>query len=227
MALRRMVRKLHSPSTSDGRETRIVVGLGNPGARYAGSRHNLGFMVAEELGQRLPPGKRNERFQCAYDEHDLNGTRVIVARPLTYMNNSGQAVGQLVRWYKAPLERLLVVYDELDLPFGRVRLRPGGSAGGHNGMSSIVRSLGSEEFARLRIGIGRPVSGSTVDYVLTRFPAQERDDLPELITLGADAALAWLSDGLEPAMNEYNRRTLRRLQPAERGQPAAVDDTSR
>lgn len=227
MSLRRMVRKLHGHSAADGRETRIIVGLGNPGARYANTRHNLGFMVGDELCRRLPAGKRSERFQAVLDELIHNDTRVIVARPLTYMNNSGQAVSQLVRWYKTSLENLLIVYDELDLPFGRIRLRPGGSAGGHNGMASIVKSLGSDEFARLRIGIGRPVSGSTVDYVLSRFNTHERDELPELITLSADAALAWLTVGLEPAMNEYNRRTLRRLQPAERGQPAAAHDSSR
>jgi PTH1 family peptidyl-tRNA hydrolase len=122
---------------------------------------------------------------------------------------------------------VLVVYDELDLPFGRIRLRPSGSAGGHNGVASVVRSLGSEAFARLRVGIGRPVSGSTIDYVLSRFSTQERDELDELVMLSADAVFAWLCNGIEPAMNEYNRRTLVRLQRAERGQPATVEDTSR
>lgn len=227
MALRRIVRKLHGSVPSSERETYLIAGLGNPGSRYVDTRHNLGFMVADELARQLPGGNWRERFQASYQEQEHNGKRLIIVRPLTYMNNSGQAIGQLARWYHVPLVRLLVIYDELDLPYGRIRIRPSGSAGGHNGMSSIVRALGSDQFPRLRIGVSRPVSGSTVDYVLSRFSSTERAELPELVSLAADAALAWLDDGIEAAMNEYNRRTVRRLRSAAAVSPEATDESSR
>ena len=227
MALRRIVNKIHRNSPPEDRITTLIVGLGNPGKRYTDTRHNLGFMVADELARRLPTGNQRERFQAEYLELERAGQRVIVAKPLTYMNNSGQAVAQLMRWYKIPSERLLVIYDELDLAFGRIRLRASGSAAGHNGMESVIRSLGTDDFARIRIGIGRPATGSTIDYVLSRFTATERAELPELIALSADTAMAWLDVGVERAMNEYNRRTVRRLMPADQGAPAAADHCSR
>lgn len=227
MALRRIVKKLHRNSPPEDRATVLIVGLGNPGKRYAETRHNLGFVVVDELARRLPAGNRRERFQAEYLELERAGQRLIVAKPLTYMNNSGQAVAQLMRWYKIPSRRLLVIYDELDLAFGRIRLRASGSAAGHNGIASVIRSLGTDEFARLRVGVGRPASGSTIDYVLSRFTSTERAELPELIALSADTALAWLDDGIERAMNEYNRRTVRRLMLADQGVPAAADHSSR
>lgn len=227
MALRRIVRKVHRAGPPVGRETFLIVGLGNPGKRYADTRHNLGFLVADELARRLPVGTHRERFQAEYVEIERAEQHLIIAKPLTFMNNSGQAVTQLMRWYKIPCDHLLVIYDELDLAFGRIRLRGSGSAGGHNGIASVIRSLGSEDFARLRIGIGRPATGSTIDYVLSRFTSSERAELPELIALSADTALAWLDDGIERAMNEYNRRTVRRLTPAESGASAVADHSSR
>jgi PTH1 family peptidyl-tRNA hydrolase len=211
VALRRIVRKVHGASPSNGRDTVLIAGLGNPGKRYAETRHNLGFMVADELVRRLPAGARRERFQADYVDIERAERRLVVAKPLTFMNNSGVAVAQVMRWYKIPYDQLLVIYDELDLAYGRLRLRSSGSAGGHNGIASVIRSLGTQEFARLRIGVGRPVTGSTIDYLLSGFTAAERDELPEFIALCADAAMAWLDDGIEPAMNEYNRRTVRRL----------------
>jgi PTH1 family peptidyl-tRNA hydrolase len=161
--------------------------------------------------RRLPAGARRERFQAEYVDIERAERRLVVAKPLTFMNNSGVAVAQVMRWYKIPYDQLLVIYDELDLAYGRLRLRSSGSAGGHNGIASVIRSLGTQDFARLRIGVGRPVTGSTIDYLLSGFTAAERDELPEFIALCADAAMAWLDDGIEPAMNEYNRRTVRRL----------------
>jgi PTH1 family peptidyl-tRNA hydrolase len=122
------------------------------------------------------------------------------------MNDSGLAVAQIARWYKLPLDRLLVVYDELDLPFGQIRLRPGGSAGGHKGVASVIEQLGSQQFPRLRVGIGRPAGGSTVPYVLSPFSDTERRELSAVLDRAADAALVWLREGTVVAMNQFNRR---------------------
>src|SRR5690606_28510133 len=126
--------------------------------------------------------------------------------PLTMMNDSGRAISQFKRWYKVENRDILVIYDDLDLAFGRVRLRPGGGAGGHTGVSSTIRALGGQDFPRLRIGIGRPISGSTVSYVLSHFRREEQEELPAIIDYAADAAISWLRDGLDTAMNTYNRR---------------------
>lgn len=185
--------------------TDIIAGLGNTGPRYANTRHNIGFKVAEELAQRLPDGREQSRFDAAIYETKVDARKLIVAKPLTMMNLSGRAVAPIVNWYKAPPGQVLVIYDDLDLPFGRIRIRPSGGAGGHNGVSSIIDQLGTQEFARLRVGIGRPTRGSTVDYVLSPFTDEERSQLPDLIAACADAALTWEREGVEAAMNEYNR----------------------
>lgn len=211
--LRRGNRRETEPA--DG-ATWLIVGLGNPGKRYENTRHNAGFMVVERIAERLPLGTTRSRFQAELAETRDGERRVVLAKPQTFMNESGVAVGQLARWYKVPRERLLVIYDELDLPFGQIRLRPNGSDAGHNGMTSIIQHLRSQEFARLRVGIGRPRSGSTVPYVLSAFASDEQRQLPTVIDRAADAALAWLLDGIDVAMNEYNRR-----QPAESERPQA------
>lgn len=184
---------------------RIVVGLGNPGREYANTRHNIGFMVVDELARRAGnPGFRR-RFRSELAEATVDGERLVLAKPQTYMNLSGHAAREIVNWYHAPLDDLVVVLDDLDLPFGTLRLRAKGSAGGHNGLTSIIEQLGSTAVPRLRVGIGRPRS-STISHVLSRFSSAEERALPELTADAADAVMLWARDGIIAAMNEVNRR---------------------
>lgn len=185
----------------------MIVGLGNPGRRYAHTRHNIGFDTVDALAKRLDASSRRERFQAEIVEATDDQARLVLVKPLTMMNRSGQAVAQLARWYRCEPEQLLVVYDDLDLPFGRLRLRRGGGAGGHNGVSSVIQQLGVSDFHRLRIGIGRPPSGNAVGYVLSRFSAEEAQRVPEIIDQACDAILCWRRDGIEQAMNVYNRES--------------------
>jgi len=189
----------------------LLVGLGNPGREYLWNRHNAGFMVIDRLAVRL--NARGMKWQsraivmtAAHDQHPL-----LLAKPQTYMNLSGQSVQGLIHFYRLPLERVLVIYDELDLPFGVIRLRPAGGAGGHNGVASIIEHLGRQDFPRLRIGIGRPPGRmEAADYVLHDFSREERALLSEVLDRAADAALTFVAEGLEAAMNRFNgdvRRT--------------------
>ncbi len=184
----------------------LVVGLGNPGRRYQGTRHNAGFMVVDRLQERLPGGTGRSRFQSEIRETHFDGQRVVLARPQTFMNESGVAVAELTRWYKVPRDRLLVVYDDLDLPFGTIRLRADGSDGGHNGVASVIHHLRSSSFPRLRVGISRPMAGPTVPYVLAPFSADEKRHLGDVLDLAADAVVVWLREGIVSAMNQFNRK---------------------
>lgn len=197
--------------------SRMVVGLGNVGSKYAGTRHNIGFAVVDELAKRYQAAPPRSRFDARIQEVHLDAGRTVLAAPTTMMNNSGHAVAQLANWYKVAPDQILVVHDELDLPFGKMRLRPAGGAGGHNGVRSIIEQLGSNEFNRLRIGIGRPTSGSTVSYVLSRFSVEQREFVPEIVGLAADAADHWVRHGLDSAMNEYNRREVETRQESTAG----------
>lgn len=207
-----MIRRvLNAFQRSDGNPATVgglIVGLGNPGPKYAATRHNLGFMTMDEISRRHPPQTERRRFEAVIREFPLGDERKALACPLTMMNNSGYAVSQVMRWYRLRPADVLVVYDELDLAFGRIRIRPGGGPGGHNGVRSIIDQLGTSEFPRLRIGVGRPTSGSTVSYVLSRFRREEQERVPEIVELAADAALRWATDGLDTAMNEFNRRQI-------------------
>lgn len=187
------------------RPANLIVGLGNPGAKYANTRHNLGFKVIDRLGSDID-GSSRERFQGQLLETTRSDETLVLLKPLTFMNNSGQSVAQVARWYKIPPERMLIVFDELDLPFGTIRLRPKGSAGGHNGLASVLEEIGTAEVPRLRIGIGRPVRGSTVQYVLSNFFEEERKHVPEIVDRAAAIALTWLDEGIEKAMNRHNRQ---------------------
>lgn len=184
----------------------LVAGLGNPAVRYARNRHNVGFQILDILAGRH--GLRFERSQqqALVAAGLIARQRVLLAKPQTYMNESGRAVGALVRFYKLPLEQLLVVYDDLDLPQGTIRLRPGGGPGGQGGMRSIIAHLGTEAFPRLRVGIGRPPGRmDPAAYVLQDFGAEEESQLKIVREEAADAVELWLRDGLAPAMNRYNR----------------------
>lgn len=185
--------------------TKIIVGLGNPGREYAQTRHNLGFMVADELGRRAGGTATRHRFKADQAEVHLAGQKVILVKPQTYMNLSGHSVREAAAWYKVPRPDLLVVLDDLDLPFGTLRLRAEGSAGGHNGLRSVVEQLGGLDVPRLRIGIGRG-PGHAVAQVLSRFSPEEERELPEVVAAAADCCELWLAEGAIAAMNRCNRR---------------------
>jgi len=183
----------------------LIAGLGNPGQEYRQNRHNIGFMVADALGEAAGIPLRRVEFRTLVGKGEFAGERVVIAKPQTYMNNSGVAVGSLLRFYKIPLDRLLVVHDDLDLPFGTLRFRPGGGTGGQRGMESIVERLGTREFARLRMGIGRPPGRmDPSDFVLHDFDPPEEERLPEIRATAVDAIRRFITDGINQAMNDFN-----------------------
>ncbi len=187
-------------------ERYMVVGLGNPGREYAATRHNAGFMVVDALARALGVTFSRTRQQALLAEAQAGPHRVLLVKPQTYMNLSGQAVGPLVRYYRLPLERLLVVYDDLDLPFGTLRLRPRGGHGGHKGMRSIIEALGGrQDFPRLRIGIGRPPGRmDAADYVLQPFRREEAEAWPWIADRAVEGIRLWLTQGPDAAMNRVN-----------------------
>ena len=187
-------------------ESNLIAGLGNPGPRYAANRHNVGFRCVERLAalHGLTFDKRQK--QALVTLGTVHEQRIILAKPQTFMNESGRVVVPLARFYKVPPERLLVVYDDLDLPQGTMRLRPEGGSGGHKGMHSIIEHLGSQSFPRLRIGIGRPPGRmDPADYVLQDFSEEEALLLEETLERAVAAIEAWLCDGVETAMSRYNQ----------------------
>ena len=206
----RLSSKRAEPITGD---VFLIVGLGNPGREYAHSRHNVGFWCLNRLARRHGIAFSSRGRLAAVGEGRLAERRVILAKPRTFVNQSGRAVSPLLQRFRLSPQQLLVVYDDLDLPLGRVRLRPSGSHGGHRGMRSIVEAIGSQDFPRIRIGIGRPkVAGeptwepeAVVDYVLSPMTAEERRILDEAAATAAEAILCLLSEGVEAAMNRYNR----------------------
>jgi peptidyl-tRNA hydrolase, PTH1 family len=183
---------------------KIVVGLGNPGREYAATRHNLGFMVVDELARRLVASERRNRFRSDLVEVFDAGEKVVLIKPRTYMNLSGSAVREAVSWYKTSVDEIIVVVDDIDLPFGWIRLRARGGSGGHNGLKSIIAELGTDTFSRMRIGIGRG-PGHATRQVLSRFTADEERVLPTVIQAAADCVLEWERNGIINAMNRCNR----------------------
>lgn len=184
---------------------KIVVGLGNPGREYAATRHNLGFVVVDSLFAQLAGTPLRARFRSELAEAVDGGEKVIFVKPQTYMNLSGTAVREVAHWYRVAPEDVLIVLDELDLPFGAIRLRPSGSAGGHNGLGSIIEQLGTVEIPRLRIGIGRSHATARAQ-VLSRFAPAEAAELPDMVRRAADCALVWLREGMITAMNQCNQK---------------------
>lgn len=183
----------------------LVVGLGNPGREYAQTRHNLGFMLIDRLAVRLNAQGVKLQSKAIVLTAQYEGRKLLLAKPQTYMNLSGQAVQGLVRFYKLPLEHVLVAHDDLDLPFGTIRIRPGGSAGGQKGVQSIITQLGTTNFPRLRLGIDRPPGRmDAADYVLQEFSQQELLAVSETLDRAADAVLTWVKEGLNAAMNRFN-----------------------
>ena len=183
----------------------LIVGLGNPGPEYAGTRHNVGFRIVDELARRHGLKWERQRLKAIQARGRIAGHDVVLAKPQTYMNASGTSVAQLVKWYKTSLDQVLVISDDIDLPFGQLRLRAEGSAGGQRGLASILQQLRTTAVPRLRVGIGRPQWGEPRGYVLSRFTKEQADALPELVGRATDATELWLTDGIIAAMNHYNR----------------------
>lgn len=189
----------------------LIVGLGNPEPKYDKTRHNIGFDAVDALAQTWQISwSENRRFQAIFGEgRGPRGDKLLLLKPLTYMNRSGQAIRALLDWYKLPPESVLIIYDDMDLPVGRLRLRLSGSAGGHNGMKSAIAHLGTQNFPRLRIGIGKSgTDKDTVSHVLGKFSPQETQLMPEVLQLVVDAVELGLKQGVEKAMSLYNNRTV-------------------
>ncbi len=187
----------------------LIIGLGNPGRAYRQSRHNIGFMLVDRLAVRLNVSLNRLQSRALVGATVYNDQRIILAKPQTFMNLSGQPVSSLLRFYKLPLEHLLVAHDDLDLPFGALRLRPGGGSAGQKGMTSVIGRLGTQDFPRLRLGIGCPPGRmDAVDYVLEDFLTEDMPVLSDILESAADAALAFVVEGLEQAMTRYNNREI-------------------
>jgi len=183
----------------------LIAGLGNPGRQYRDNRHNIGFLAVDRLAASLGLTFTRLESRALVSKGTHQGRRVVLAKPQTYMNLSGKAVASLARFYKVPFVQLLVVYDDVDLPLGTLRLRPTGGSGGHRGVESIIESLGSQEFPRLRLGIGRPPGRMDAgDYVLEDFSRQETEFLPEILGRAVEAILTFSTEGLATAMNRFN-----------------------
>lgn len=182
----------------------LIVGLGNPGPAYEQTRHNVGFQVLDILARRHGLQFQRGRAKSHIAEGRFGDRRVVLAKPQTWMNLSGEAVQALLHWYKLPPSRLFLVYDELDLPLGKLRIREQGSAGGHNGVRSIIERLGTTGFPRLRIGIGRPSEQRGVSHVLGRFKREEEGPMAEARERAADAVEVAVAEGVEAAMNRFN-----------------------
>lgn len=183
---------------------KLIVGLGNPGPEYKGTRHNIGFMAVEEIAAQLRVQKEESRCQAIIATARHQGSSLLLAKPMTYMNLSGQAVRRILAVKKITLPDFIVVFDDMDLELGRLRFRSSGGSGGHKGLQSIINELGTEEFARLRIGIGRPQGHHVIDHVLNGFEKDEEEIVKGSIKKSSEALLYWFSQGIVKAMNQYN-----------------------
>ena len=184
----------------------LIVGLGNPGAEYAKTRHNAGFLLVAKLAERWKANwSLEKKFNARIARAERDASRVVLCEPQTFMNASGESVGPVVGFYRVSLKQVMVVVDDADLPLGELRMRPGGSSGGHHGLESIEQHLGTREFARLRIGIGRKDSAREITgHVLGRFGAGESELIEKVLTVAADQAEAWLKAGIQKAMSQFN-----------------------
>lgn len=187
---------------------KIVVGLGNPGREYDGTRHNVGFEVLALIARRFNAGRPRAKFKAEVVELSIKNQKTILLSPLTFMNLSGQSARAAVDFYKLPLNDVLVVCDDINLDVARLRFRPSGSAGGQNGLKNIIQQLGSQDFGRLRVGVGKtPPNWNASDFVLGKFGAEERSEMDLGISRAANAVEAWIEHGIEVAMNQFNAAT--------------------
>ena len=184
----------------------LIVGLGNPGEQYENTRHNVGFLVADELGERGSFPIQRLKFKALTNTAVIGGQGALVMKPTTYMNLSGEAVGEAARFYKIPPSRVLVISDDVDLPLGKLRIRTGGSAGGHNGLKSVIQHLGANQFPRLKVGVGgKPHPDyDMADWVLGKLQGEDKKVLDEAVKRAADAVECFLKDGPQKAMNRFN-----------------------
>lgn len=185
----------------------IVAGLGNPGREYEDTRHNVGFMVVDYLAKKLEFNISKIKFKGLVGEFLLNGEKVIFLKPSTFMNLSGESIREAVDFYKIPLSNLIVIYDDVDIMFGRIRIRPSGSDAGHNGMKSIIYQLNSNEFPRIRVGIGSPEK-NMISHVLGSFSEEEKQIINDVIKVSADAVIDIIKNGVQYTMNKYNSITI-------------------
>lgn len=181
----------------------VLVGLGNPGQRYSKTRHNLGFEIVDTVAARCPNTAFQSKFQSLVADCEMEGKRIFIVKPQTFMNLSGQAVREVADFYKMAPDQIVVVFDDLDLPLADIRIRKFGGAGGHNGVSSIIDALGTDQFPRIRVGIGK--GGEAVDRVLSGFSPTERDPISKTIERSADAIQSLVRDGINKAMNTFNQ----------------------
>ena len=191
---------------SSGSVTWLLVFLGNPGPKYECTRHNAGFMTADAMAKKLGVSINKLRFKALTASAEINGEKVLLMKPQTFMNLSGEAVGEAARFYKVPPEHVIVVSDEVSLPLGKLRVRPKGSAGGHNGLKSIIAHLGSDAFPRVRLGVGAPPHPDydMADWVLSVFRNQDLEDMLSASDRAAEAVITYITDGPERAMNKFN-----------------------
>jgi PTH1 family peptidyl-tRNA hydrolase len=191
-------------NAEDGSRAKLIVGFGNPGVQYLQNRHNVGFLVLDRFAETHLLSFSRRRFNALLAEGLIRDQSVLLAKPQTYMNLSGSAVAKLVSFRRIPTRDIIIVYDDLDLPLGRMRLRARGSAGGHHGMESVIAALGHDDFARLRIGIGRPSSRQDIDHVLGNISMEERSVMDGAFGRAVEALDVWLEHGIEIAMNRFN-----------------------
>lgn len=184
----------------------MLVCLGNPGDQYENTRHNVGFMVADQLGERYRLPIQKLKFKALTNIFSISGEKVLVMKPVTYMNLSGEAVGEAARFYKLPPERVLVISDDVSLPLGKLRIRKGGSAGGHNGLKSIIQHLGTDQFPRIKVGVGQKPHPDydMADWVLSKFAGEDLKTITEAIRKAADAVECLIQEGPDKAMNRFN-----------------------
>ncbi|GAB7026945.1 aminoacyl-tRNA hydrolase [Geotalea toluenoxydans] len=187
---------------------KIIVGLGNPGPKYQWTRHNAGFMVLDRLSHLAGIIISKKTFSGVCGEGNWQGERLILLKPQTFMNLSGRSAAEAIRFHKLPIEDLIVIHDDLDIPFGRVKLKQGGGHAGHNGLRSLAQELGSGDFVRVRVGIGRPVHGDVVNYVLNNFSPEEMASLPRLLDGVVDLVEMLAKEGLPKTMSLYNNKDL-------------------
>ena len=188
----------------------LVVGLGNPGRRYAATRHNIGFMVLDKLAAKLEIDLKQKSFNSLWGKGNLAEHSILLAEPQTFMNLSGTAVRQLQSFFKTDISNLIVIHDDLDLPFGSVRLKAGGGTAGHKGLASIESNLGTTGFIRVRLGIGKPVDKSRIEgYVLEPFREEEQEVLPDIVSLAADASAEIVLNGLQKAVSKYQTKNIK------------------